>query len=114
MTTSIILRGSIYLIDDPKTYKTPKKRPVIVIQNNMGNKFSSDIVIAIIRSNPKTAELPTGVELHPGQTGLKHTSYADMSHIYTIPKGVLNNKIGTVPPLIMQSIDEALKASLSL
>ena len=114
MTTSTILRGSIYLIEDPKKHEKPKKRPVIIIQNNMGNKHSSDTIIAIIRSNPKTAELPTGVELHPGQTGLKYTSFADMGHIYTIPKELLTNRIGAVPPLIMQRINEALKASLSI
>ena len=114
MIPGIILRGNIYLIEDPRPHRTPKKRPVVVIQNNMANKLSSDIIVTLVRSNPKVAELPIGVKLSPGQTGLEHESYMDLGHIYTVNRNRLNNRIGSVPPTQMEKVNEAIKVSLSI
>ena len=112
--SSTIMRGNIYLMEDPEPHETAKRRPVLVIQNNTANKYSSDIIIAIIRSNPKVGQLPVGVKLMPGQSGLEHESYADLGHVYTINRDSLHKLIGSASPTQMEKVNEAIRASMGL
>lgn len=110
----IILRGDVRLCDfgEPQGYTIAKKRPVVVIQNNVANRKSQTIIIAVIRTNPKVGELPVGVRLEPGITGLKEISYVDLGHIYTVNKADLRQKIGSVPQSDMLKINVAIEISL--
>ena len=67
MPEDMILRGDIRLCDfgEPQGYTAAKKRPVVVVQNNVANRKSQTVIIAIIRTNPKVGELPVGVKLEP-------------------------------------------------
>lgn len=114
MSEDLILRGDIRLCDfgEPEGYTAAKRRPVLVIQNNVANRKSQTIIITIIRTNPRVGELPVGVKLEPGITGLKETSYVDLGHIYTINKTDLGPKIGSVSTSDMLKIDLAKEVSL--
>ena len=114
MSEDIVLRGDIRLCDfgEPQGYTAAKKRPVVVLQNNVANRKSQTIIVAIVRTNPKVGELPVGVKLEPGVTGLRKTSYVDLGHIYTVNKAELRQKIGSVPQSDMLKIDVAKAISL--
>lgn len=114
--TEQVLRGDIYLVDfgEAEGHTSRKKRPVVVIQYNLANKLSQTVIITTVRSNEKVGQLPVGVKLEPGLTGLDHISYADLGHIYTVDKKALLQKIGTVPKAELQKIAEAIKISLGL
>ncbi len=114
MPEDMILRGDIRLCDfgEPQGYTAAKKRPVVVVQNNVANRKSQTVIIAIIRTNPKVGELPVGVKLEPGVTGLKEISYVDLGHIYTVNRTGLRQRIGSVPKSQMLKIDIAKEISL--
>ena len=114
MPEDVILRGDIRLCDfgEPQGYTAAKKRPVVVVQNNVANRKSQTVIIAIIRTNPKVGELPVGVKLEPGVTGLKEISYVDLGHIYTVNRTGLRQRIGSVPKSQMLKIDIAKEISL--
>ena len=114
MPEDIVLRGDIRLCDfgQPQGYTAAKKRPVVVIQNNIANRKSQTVIIAVIRTNPKVGELPVGVKLEPGVTGLEEISYVDLGHIYTVNKGDLRQRIGSVSRSHMLKIDIAKEISL--
>ena len=114
MPEDMILRGDIRLCDfgEPQGYTAAKKRPVVVVQNNVANRKSQTVIVAIIRTNPKVGELPVGVKLEPGVTGLKEISYVDLGHIYTVNRTGLRQRIGSVPKSQMLKIDIAKEISL--
>ncbi len=114
MLEDIILRGDIRLCDfgEPQGYTAAKKRPVVVIQNNVANRKSQTIIVTIIRTNPKVGQLPVGVKVEPGPTGLKKISYVDLGHIYTVNKADLGQKIGSINKSTMLKIDIAKEISL--
>ena len=114
MPEDTVLRGDIRLCDfgEPHGYRAAKKRPVVVIQNDIANRRSRTVIVTIVRTNPRVGELPVGVKLEPGVTGLKETSYVDLGHIYTINKSGLGVKIGSVSRSDILKIDIAKEISL--
>ncbi len=82
-------------------------RPCIVTQNNIGNKYSPTITIAIITSKNKN-DLPTHVELLK-EHGLKYNSIISFEQIFTIDKKMIIRKIGRCPEYIMKQIDMAIE-----
>ncbi len=116
MVSSRILRGDIYMCDfgASEDHTMAKERPVIIIQNNLANRVSEVVIISPITSSERVRQLPVGVELNPGPTGLDHVSFAHLGHIYTVDKGDLLNRIGAATPTEMQEIDYAIKVSLGL
>ena len=113
-----LLRGDIYLINlDPVIGKEiGKARPSVIIQNNIGNKFSPVTIIAPISSLKEiTKPLPIMVFIEKGECGLKEDSYVDCGQIRTVEKTErLITKFGTLDKLKMLEIDKALKISISL
>ena len=113
-----LLRGDIYLINlDPVIGKEiGKARPSVIIQNNIGNKFSPVTIIAPISSLKEiTKPLPVMVFIEKGEGGLKEDSYVDCGQIRTVDKTErLITKFGTLDKLKMFEIDKALKISISL
>lgn len=115
---SPLLRGDVYIVNlDPIVGKEiGKARPAVIIQNDVGNKFSPVTIIAPISSVKEiTKPLPIMIFLSKGEGGLKEESYVDCGQIRTIDKDQrLIKKYGTLEKVKMQEIDKALKISLSL
>jgi mRNA interferase MazF len=113
-----LLRGDVYLVNlDPIVGKEiGKARPAVIVQNNIGNKFSPVTIIAPISSVKEiTRPLPVMVFLKKGEGGLTEDSYVDCGQIRTIDKDQrLIAKFGNLDKEKMSAIDKALKISLSL
>lgn len=110
----IIKRGDIFYADLSPVVGSEQGgvRPVIVIQNNVGNKYSPTIIIAAITSQINKARLPTHVEISAPHFGLPKDSVVLLEQIRTIDKKRLREKIGRFNDEMMNQIDEGLKISL--
>lgn len=113
-----LLRGDIYLVNlDPVIgSKIGKARPALIVQNNIGNKFSPVTIIAPISSVKEiTKPLPIMIFLEKGEGGLNEESYVDCGQIRTIDKiQRLVSKFGSLDKIKMIEIDKAIKISLAL
>ena len=89
-------------------------RPVIVVQNDVGNKYSPTIIVAPVTSQLNKAKLPTHVKLKGNEYGLPKNSVALMEQIRTIDKRRLREKIGSFNRDVMIKINEAIEISLDL
>lgn len=89
-------------------------RPVLVIQNDIGNKYSPTIIIAAITSQINKAKLPTHIEIKASEYGLSKDSVVLLEQIRTIDKKRLREKIGRFNDEMMDKVDECLKISLGL
>lgn len=110
-----IERGQIYFVDlDPVIgSEQGGSRPVLVVQNNMGNRHSPTIIIAPITSKPKSYYLPTHVLL-PNELGLPQNSMVLLEQMRTIDKSRLAYLIGCANEEVMGCIDRALGISVGL
>ncbi len=89
-------------------------RPVIILQNDIGNKYSPTTIVAAITSRIKKAKLPTHVELSAADHRLDKDSVILLEQIRTIDKRRLKEKITNLDADTMMKIDEALAISLGL
>jgi mRNA interferase MazF len=113
-----LLRGDVYLVNlDPIVGKEiGKARPAVIIQNDIGNKFSPVTIIAPISSVKEiTKPLPILISLQKGEGGIKEESYVDCGQIRTINKEQrLITKFGNLDREKMLDVDKAIKISLAL
>ncbi len=111
-----VKRGFIYYADLSPVVGSEQGgvRPVLIIQNNVGNKYSPTVIVAAITSHIEKAKLPTHVELSAQQYGLEKDSVILMEQIRTIDKQRLQQKITDLDDKIMIKVNEALKISLGL
>ncbi len=113
-----LLRGDVYLVNlDPIVGKEiGKARPAVIIQNDIGNKFSPVTIIAPISSIKEiTKPLPIMIRLQKGEGGLKEESFVDCGQIRTIDKKQrLITKFGSLDKEKMLDVDKAIKISLAL
>ena len=109
-----IYRGDIRICDfgSSTDHTIAKTRPVVVIQNNLANTHSQTIIVTPVTTNPRVGQLPVGVKLEPGITGLQEISYAHLGQIYTVDRNRISKKIGSVPKSEMTKIDRAIRISL--
>ena len=109
-----IRRGDIYQADLNPVFGSEQGgyRPVLVIQNNRGNKYSPTVIVAAITSRLKT-KLPTHVSLR-NIKGLDKNSVVLLEQVRTIDKKRLDNYIGTLTKEQMQKIDKALRTSTGM
>jgi mRNA interferase MazF len=109
-------RGDIFWADlDPvRGSEQGKIRPVLIIQNDVGNEYSPVTIIACITTNLKRKDLPTNVFISAKETGLTSDSVVLLNQIRTVDKSRLSKKAAHVPDYKMLEIDEALKISLDL
>lgn len=89
-------------------------RPVLVIQNDIGNKYSPTVIVAAVTSKINKAKLPTHIELDAKVYGLSRDSVVMMEQIRTIDKRRLKEKTGHLDASAMSRVDEALDVSLGL
>ena len=111
-----VKKGEIYLADlsDASGSEQGKVRPVLIIQNNRGNKHSPTTIVACLSSKIYTKHhLPTH-HLLPEGIGLKYKSMVMCEQIRVIDKNRLQKKIATVSRLDMLAIDRKIKISLDL
>ncbi|MBU2494210.1 MAG: type II toxin-antitoxin system PemK/MazF family toxin [Bacteroidetes bacterium] len=113
-----LLRGDVYLVNlDPIVGKEiGKARPAVIIQNDIGNKFSPVTIIAPISSAKEiTKPLPIMIFLKKGEGGILEDSYIDCGQIRTVDKEErLLTKFGSIDKNKILEVDKSLKISLSL
>lgn len=111
-----IKRGEIYFADlSPVTgSEQGGNRPVVIIQNDVGNKFSPTVIIAAITSKINKAKLPTHVELSAKEYGLLMDSVILVEQVRTIDKKRLQDKIGQLSDELMLKVNEAIEISFGL
>jgi len=112
----LVRRGDIFYADLNPVVGSEQGgiRPVLVVQNDVGNKYSPTVIIAAITSQIDKAKLPTHVELKSADYGLEKDSVILLEQLRTIDKRRLKEKITFLDQDIMEKIDEALKISLGL
>ena len=112
----IVKRGDIFYADLSPVVGSEQGgvRPVLVIQNDVGNKYSPTVIVAAITSQINKAKLPTHIEIAGDEYGLSKDSVVLMEQIRTIDKKRLKEKIGHMDDTICSKIDEALKVSFDL
>lgn len=112
----LVRRGDVFYADLNPVVGSEQGgiRPVLVIQNDVGNKYSPTVIIAAITSQIDKAKLPTHVELPHEDYGLEKDSVLLLEQLRTIDKRRLKEKITFLDQDIMAKVDEALKISLGL
>ncbi|MEI6438373.1 MAG: type II toxin-antitoxin system PemK/MazF family toxin [Candidatus Omnitrophota bacterium] len=111
-----IKRGEIYAADlDPARGSEQRgHRPVLVIQNDVGNEYSATTIVAPLTTKVFLKQYPTNVAVLKGVAGLKQDSTVLLSQIRTIDKSRLDRRVGTIPSVLMDKVDEAVRVSLAL
>lgn len=112
----VVARGELYYADLSPVIGSEQGglRPVLIIQNNVGNKYSPTVIIAAITSQITKAKLPTHIELEKSKYPLPKDSVVLLEQLRTLDKLRLKEKIGTLDSFIMQKIDVALMISLGI
>lgn len=110
----MIKRGEIYYADLNPVIGSEQGgvRPIVVLQNDVGNKYSPTVIAAATTSKLTKAKLPTHIELSRDTSPLPKDSVVLLEQIRTIDKSRIKEKIGELPPETMQMIDNALLISL--
>lgn len=110
-----ILRGQIYYADlsPVKGSEQGGFRPVLIVQNDVGNKYSPTVISAVITSRHTKAKLPTHVWLN-AECGLPKDSMVELEQLRTLDKTRLSEFMGTVSEEVMKEIDKAIKISLGV
>ncbi len=111
-----VRRGYVFFADLSPVWGSEQggERPVLVIQNDMGNRYSPTVIVSAITSQIDKGKLPTHVELDAEKYSLERDSVALLEQIRTIDKERLQYKITELDESIMEKVDEALKISLGL
>ena len=110
----MIKRGELYYADLSPVVGSEQGgiRPILIVQNDTGNKYSPTIIAAAITSQINKAKLPTHIELNANEYGLIKDSVILLEQIRTLDKRRLKERIGELPPMTMQKVNTALLISL--
>lgn len=111
-----IRRGDIYFADLSPVVGSEQGgiRPVLIVQNDVGNKHSPTVIAAAITSQLNKARLPTHIEITGKSFGLNCNSVILLEQIRTIDKKRLREKMGYLDERVMDRVDEALAVSFGL
>lgn len=114
--TIIVKRGDIFYADLSPVIGSEQGgiRPVIILQNDVGNKYSPTVIVAAITSQINKAKLPTHVEISSEAYGLNKDSVVLLEQLRTLDKKRLKEKIGHMTEDDMKKVDEALLISVGL
>ena len=112
----LIRRGDIYYADLRPVIGSEQGgiRPVLIIQNDMGNKHSPTVICAAITSKMNKAKLPTHVELAADKYGIVKDSVILLEQVRTIDKSRLRERVCHLDSIALENVDRALMISLSL
>ena len=107
-------RGDIYYADLSPVVGSEQggMRPVLIVQNDIGNKHSPTVIAAAITSRLDKAKLPTHIEVGGGTCGLAKDSVVLLEQIRTLDKKRLKEKMGTLDVSSMSAVNSALSISL--
>ena len=110
-----IKRGEIYYADLSPVVGSEQGgiRPVVIIQNNIGNKYSPTTIVAIITSRKTKANIPTHVWVDK-DCGLPKESMIELEQIRTIDKSRLKERIGKINEFTRKQVDFKIRVSLGV
>lgn len=121
MDSANVLRGDVVLVPFPYVtdFKKAKTRPALVIQNNIGNRFGSTVIVALISSSVPAKQYPMHFTIpHPSPVanaaGLKTTSVVKMETLVTLPRRAILKRTGRLSREAIREADKALAFSLDL
>ena len=111
-----IRRGDIYYADLSPVVGSEQggMRPVLIVQNDVGNRFSPTVIAAAITSQKDKARLPTHIQLNSLGSGLARDSIVLLEQIRTIDKKRLKEHMGRLDDQSMGQVNEALQISFGL
>lgn len=111
-----VKRGDIYYADLSPVVGSEQggMRPVLIVQNDMGNKYSPTVIAAAITSKKYKTQLPTHISVSADGSGLAKDSIVLLEQVRTIDKTRLRERMGTLEAAEMGRIDRALSVSLGL
>ena len=112
----IVKRGDLFYADLSPVVGSEQGgiRPVLVVQNDVGNKYSPTIIAAAVTSQINKAKMPTHIEISAETYGLVKDSVILMEQIRTIDKKRLKEKIGHADEELMERVNRALSVSFAL
>ena len=111
-----VKRGDIYYADLSPVIGSEQGglRPVLIVQNDIGNKYSPTVIAAAITSQINKTKLPTHIELYAESFGLAKNSVILLEQIRTIDKRRLKEKIGHLDDHLMDKVNDAISISFGL
>ena len=112
----MIKRGELYYADLSPVVGSEQGgvRPVLVVQNDVGNKFSPTVIAAAVTSKINKAKLPTHIEIYADKVGLSKDSVVLLEQIRTLDKRRLKEKMGHLGDDVMQQVNNAITVSFGL
>ncbi|MBR2861478.1 MAG: type II toxin-antitoxin system PemK/MazF family toxin [Clostridia bacterium] len=110
----MIKRGEIYYADLSPVVGSEQGgvRPVLILQNDIGNRYSPTIIVAAITSKTGKSKLPTHIEVEGEKHGLPKDSVILLEQIRTIDKKRLKDKLGGLNAFAMNKVENGLRVSL--
>ena len=114
MDNFLVKRGDLFYADLSPVVGSEQggTRPVLIIQNDVGNKYSPTIIAAAVTSQLTKAKLPTHIEVKKGCYGLNKDSVILLEQIRTLDKRRLKEKIGELDASAILNVDQAILISL--
>lgn len=111
-----VKRGDIYYADLSPVVGSEQGglRPVLIIQNDVGNKYSPTVIAAAITSRMGKTKLPTHIDIYADKAGLAKDSVILLEQIRTLDKRRLKEKMGHLDESVMQRVDNAIAVSFGL
>ena len=111
-----IKRGEIYYADLSPVIGSEQGgvRPVLIVQNDVGNKYSPTVIAAAITSQHEKSNLPTHINISAECCGLSKDSIVLLEQVRTLDKQRLKEKMGAIDPGAMNRVDKALSVSFGL
>ena len=111
-----VKRGDIYYADLSPVVGSEQGgvRPVLIVQNDTGNRYSPTVIAAAITSQVNKARLPTHIELSAQKYGLTKDSVVLLEQIRTLDKRRLREKMGRLDTELMEKVDSAIAVSFGL
>lgn len=112
----VIKRGDMFYADLSPVVGSEQGgvRPVLIVQNDIGNKFSPTVIVSAITSQINKAKLPTHVEINAQEYGIQKDSVILLEQVRTIDKKRLREKIGHLDVRLMEQVNDALGISFGL
>ncbi len=111
-----VKRGDIYYADLSPVVGSEQGgiRPVLIVQNDVGNKYSPTVIAAAITSRKLKTPLPTHISVHADECGLAKDSIVLLEQVRTLDKQRLRERMGSLDQTEMNKINEALQVSFGL
>ena len=112
----IVKRGDIFYADLSPVIGSEQGgvRPVLIVQNDVGNRYSPTVIVAAITSQINKGKLPTHIEISASEYGLSKDSVILLEQIRTVDKKRLREKIGRLNDDVMADVDIAMQVDYSI